>query len=760
MNNEKRPSITSEKALFNQDFKFRRNNDKALTNISSGREIWYFKNEILKDMKNLEKSLTDKFAGTKLGIKEEIDNLNEGINSLNIKLKELSTKIAEDKSIQEKIKNLENVKAKILDNILVNDVRVNTLDREIHDSISHMNTTLKETVIYAGVIGPSCKYKTFHDFIDHVINELNILTTFKEKNMLDITSFKKKIETNVQGFKMQLDSFGRSSTQFTNDSFNRMDKTMNELFHKCKDEIDEIKSKYDEKFRQTEEKIDIMEIKIIKEIDDIKEKISTIENNFNSHMKHYFNLKENFNKLNENVLKKSFSRNSVIHNFEGSNTNINFNKNKIKKRRSLLMDNKNEEIKNNNTHDNSKNENKLKDLYFLDNNNKNDDSVKNNLNKVKNDEFSKKSNDNSDLSNLNQNLKINEESSNPLKLVNLYKLTKKVQKKEIDLKNSFDFNKRSSLLSRLDIEEKKQKSFSPKRKSIKIKNIKNTFNISHLNHSVESNNSKISLQTNDINLNNLEKIKPINILNKSLHKTDKIDKADKIDKTKKPSINQNLKTPRIDKNIFNKNIHIFKEKFKPWSHNKAKRNIKRQNSLNGINNLNIENNNKIRNILNERYNMNYQKTSKPSLTKFKDIILTMEGTKKMIYETKDFKKGKNLYHIETISDKNTKKSYLRERLESCRSYLMIKNYKNNLNSYFTLGKDEPFNLKKYKNQRALLLNKSESSKVYLKNKNSLDYEYKMGNMNNLSPSFNVTKYIPPKKNQTKNKTFEEKSLQT
>ena len=31
----------------------------------------------------------------------------------------------------------------------------------------------------------------------------------------------------------------------------------------------------------------------------------------------------------------------------------------------------------------------------------------------------------------------------------------------------------------------------------------------------------------------------------------------------------------------------------------------------------------------------------------------------MIYETKDFTKGKNLYHIETLSDKNRKKSYLR-----------------------------------------------------------------------------------------------------
>jgi len=44
----------------------------------------------------------------------------------------------------------------------------------------------------------------------------------------------------------------------------------------------------------------------------------------------------------------------------------------------------------------------------------------------------------------------------------------------------------------------------------------------------------------------------------------------------------------------------------------------------------------------------------------------------MIYETKDFTIFKNLYHIEILSDKNRKQSYLRERLESRKLFLLQK----------------------------------------------------------------------------------------
>ena len=261
MNNDTRKSISTE-ISFNKnpnDFKFRRQNDRALTNINTGKEIYYFKNELLKDMKNLEKNLTDKFSNADFNIIENIKKLNGDINILDIKLKELSTKITQDNSIKEKVDNLEMVKSKLLDDILVNDMKVNTLDKEIRQSIIDMNELLKETVIYAGVIGPSCKFKTFHNYIDYTINELNILGTYKEKNMMDLSSFKKKIESNIQSFKLHVESLGRSSKQYTTDNINKINKTMHELFHQCDDKIELMKSNYDEKFKKVQNQVDDIE---------------------------------------------------------------------------------------------------------------------------------------------------------------------------------------------------------------------------------------------------------------------------------------------------------------------------------------------------------------------------------------------------------------------------------------------------------------------------------------------------------------------
>jgi len=758
MNNEKRISFSTDNSFSKnpQEFKFRRQNDKALTHINTGKEIWYFKNEILKDIKNLEKTLTDKFNSTDFDRKEEIKALNEDVSSLNVKLKELSTKITEDNSIKEKINNFDSIKAKILDSILINDVKVNNLDREIRESISDMKSILKETVIYTGVIGPSCKFKTFHDLLDFFINEIKILSTSREKNMLDLTSFKKRIETNVQGFKIQLESFGRSSTKFTTDNFNKIDKDMNELFHKCNDKIDDIKSKFDEKLRKLDDKIDEIKTKLVKEINEIKDKIESLEKSNNNNIKLYQNLKDDINKLNENVVKRP-KRNSIMNNLNSidtNNTNNNINKNKIIKKRSILRNDKIEELKNNNTNSTTNINKEAKDININNNRNDNSDNTNNNTNKNENNLpkidseddmnesdkinsiYNKRKNqenikilkDNSDLINLKKDLKIDVESLNTFNL-NKY-LMNKTMKKKNEMENNSDYNKRRLLLSDIGLEDIKQKSFSPKRKSIKIKNMKNNFNAS--NHSDETDNSKLSIKT-IVNAKNIEMIKSLNILNESQNKKEK----------EKKNLILNLKTPTTDKNKFNKNIKIFKEQNKHWFNDKGKRNIKRRKSINAINSLNIENNND-KNILNERYNLIYQRTAKSS-TKFKNIMLTLEGTKKMIYETKDFHKGKNLYHIESLSDTNKKKSYLRERLESCKPYLINKLYKNHMCSYFLAGKEEAYDFIKYKNHR-LMLNKSASSKIYLKNKHSADYENKGNNINtNLAPSLQVTKYAPPKK---------------
>ena len=193
---------------------------------------------------------------------------------------------------------------------------------------------------------------------------------------------------------------------------------------------------------------------------------------------------------------------------------------------------------------------------------------------------------------------------------------------------------------------------------------------------------------------------------------------------------------------------------------KGIKSYKRQNSHNEIPSLNIENNNNIQYLSNDKYQILNNRKANKSSTKFKNIILTLEGTKKMIYDTKNFGKQHNIYHIESLSNKNGKSSYLRERLESCRPLLIKRKYKNYPNSPLLLGKEEQLDLLNYKNHRILFLTKSASSKVFIKQKHSADYDYNNMNINNnnFSPAFSVTRYNLPKKNRFKG--GEEKSLQT
>ena len=757
MNNDKNQNISSENSYFKngQDLKFRRQTERSLTNLNTGKEIYYFKDEILKDMKNLEKNLTDKFNKADLNIIDNIKMLNDEINTLNKRLKELSNKITQDNSMKEKVDNLDIIKTKILDNMLINDMKLNTLDKEIRQSVNDMNDTLKETVIYAGVIGPTCKFKTFHNFIDYTINELNILDTYKQKNIMDLSSFKKKIDSSIQSFKINLDSFGRSSKEYTTDNYNQVNKNLNELFRKCNDKIENFKTKYDEKFLKTLNKVNDIETKFIKEMDGMKDRISALEKDMNNQIQCYFNLRDEISQLKQNMVVKAIEKKSII---KKKDINKVINKSRVIKTSTIIKNDSMEEIKNNsmdqidnltqyNNQNNTssfinKTSNKLESSEEDTKEIKITERESKNLNK---EEKEIKINENDKLNNINKNLNINVDNPNNFDLNNYIQ---KTIKKRIVKEKKYDLDKKKLIISTVEQEEEKQKSFSPKRQSIPIKNEKQAFNYSsHSIQSANSKNSKKSVKTSE-DQNNIETIKSVNKLCEIENKKEK----------EKPIIN--LKASKIDKNIINRNIDLFKEQNKLWFSDKNKKNdIRKQKSINEIKSLPIDYNNNIINELDDRFNFHFHRTAKSS-SKFKNIILTLEGTKKLVYDTNDFHRGKNLYHIETLSYKNSKKSFLRERLESCKPFLMKKNYKKNLNKCIFPVKDEPNELMKYVNNKLFLLNKSSSSKIYLKNKNSPDYDYKGTSFNNnFSPSLNITKYNPTPKYK-KYKFSEEKSLQT
>ena len=683
-----------------------RSNSKSMTIMNNSMDFLYFKNDILKDLKKFEKDLTDKYNKGDLILKEEIISINNNINSINTKISELSTLISADNMTKEKVENLDKIKRKIIDDILVNEIKINNIDKETKESIIKINNILRETVIYNGLIGPSCKYKSFHDLIDHILNDLLLLDNYKDKNAMDLSTYKKKLDSIMQGLRFQIDGIVKTSTQFTIDNFNILDKKLKEFIININNKFIKIKDNLDENLNNINNKIDELENKL----NDIETRNKNLVNSFNEHIEKYLAFKKEIRKINDIINKNNFpfkKRNSIFNRLDSKdnfdeNVKTNSNKNKIKKRNSLI---KKESIEKINNKLNNDEEFQLKNSIFKDNdiiiNEQETNFSKNNAKNFINDnEIINNQNISDDKINSNINLKINEDNSN-------------LSKKRLNIE--------TNPLKSLENQTKKSSNgcaiFSEN-------NLNNKINGKVVLSDSEKEKVKIQMKSQEVNLNKNKMISKFYFKNeKKLDVTSsqnssnsqisqKYIKNDNYEEEQK--LNKKIK---INKNIFNQKL----KKLNEQNNNKYISDFKKYKTLNIGNNTRNDRIFNIKNIKN------------PSI--FKNIILTLEGSRKMVIDSKDKDNGKNIYHIE-YANKNKKYPKLNinnERLSSSSK----PNINNNINNLFQndnlyIPNDEFANTVKFKNARIIYLIKSKSHKLLMKKRSTNEFD----------PSFSITRYSP------------------
>ena len=661
----KRNSINNELDMSDKN----QTENRSLNNIGLKSDFWNFKNEILQDIKTLEKKIAQKSLEENIIIKEELININNNIATINSKIGELSTLITVDSLVKEKVEKLDRIKDKILDKILVNELRINTLDKETRDSIINLNNILKETVIYPAIIGPSCKYKTFHELIDFIINELIILGNFKEKNIMDLSSYKKKLDGIIQGFNFKIDNIAKTSTQLVLDNFKACNDKMKELFYECNDKTEKVESNFDKKSQNLNSRIDDLENKIIKDINDLKNENIVNTNSFKGHIDEYLILKENFMKISE------ITNNLLLKNNE--NEEVDDKKNKINKNKIKRM--KSDSIEEYKSSSNSKSN------FF---------SNKISKNNSQNEKINSKINSNTNLRinfdncNLSGNSLNYEKSSEK----SMNSQTKKISKKYQTFSGKDKLNKNNKLfLSDLEEDDRiRTKSPLP-----------------------NSQTSQISQKSGENNQFREENKKSNDIL------TERENKA---------------KTVRIknNKNLFNKNLRKYHEQNKFWF-----------SELNKKNTANFGNNTINNRLLKLNQNL--------SSSKYKNIILTLEGSKKMIIDIKDLENGKNIYRVESIKEtKKHPKINMKKRITTSRLFTIKKKYLKLPNHILLSDNDDLKNKIKNKNKKIIVLNKSESHNNLndiMKNKiNNMLVENKSLN-NEFQPSFHIKHYSSRHNNQ-------------
>ena len=251
-------------------------------------DILYFKEDILKDFRQIENKLNNKYDQQNSNVVKHLENFENYIKTMNNKISQLSNLITTDKNIEEKITKLYEFKAKIDDDLLSHNLAIKNISKELKNAINNYDNLFSNSIIYPETIGPNRKFATFHDLIDYILLNITQLSNFKDKNNLDFKSYKTKLEQLVKSFKIQAESIIMNNAEFTNKRISDTETKFQDLLGNQDSKIFELKFEINklntsiEKKLNNEKEIDFFNKFLKNKFENFQNEFKIIKNKFKS----------------------------------------------------------------------------------------------------------------------------------------------------------------------------------------------------------------------------------------------------------------------------------------------------------------------------------------------------------------------------------------------------------------------------------------------------------------------------------------------
>ena len=293
-----------------------KNFEKVIPNSSINQmpkmEILQFKNEVLSDIKKSQKLGEDKLEKFIEVIESKFIKYEEKLSKFSENLKEVTDTKSKDNILHEHVEDLLTFQAETRNNLITINVKLENLEKDIYNNVYRIDKILTESVLYPGIIGNMCKFKTFHDFMDYLLVQASQNITFRDKSEMDLKAYKIKMEKNLKFFSSQLDTLLKETKIFTKknieDAELRMKSLLEEVDEKIKStRVDNAKfmKEFDKALEDVNnELININETK--EEINKIlEEKLSEIQEENNKIMDNYNENKNEFNLIKDRLTQLS-----------------------------------------------------------------------------------------------------------------------------------------------------------------------------------------------------------------------------------------------------------------------------------------------------------------------------------------------------------------------------------------------------------------------------------------------------------------------
>ena len=197
-------------------------------------------NEVNEQIKNIESNSEDKTINIESMISNKFPS-NETNNQFILQLKERDAYI---NFILEKIRGLEQKQLVYNNQITSFTLRLEKIEKELHEQIIESDKIIKNNLTFPGLIGKFSKFKNMGEFFSNINEQMNSLIYFKNKKNLEYNIQIREMNNNIKQINFQIDQISKNNINFVNKTINENTKIYNEKIDNLNQELDNLKEEF------------------------------------------------------------------------------------------------------------------------------------------------------------------------------------------------------------------------------------------------------------------------------------------------------------------------------------------------------------------------------------------------------------------------------------------------------------------------------------------------------------------------------------
>ena len=237
----------SKKSTSNPENVGEKNKHKYIIDINNHitRQVYFFKDEILKEVNEMIDKLIIKVTSNFNEIDEKVSKNDEKFNLINSRIDKMFEKIVKYEPYGDKINELFEYKIKNEKDMLSHLVKFNDIKNEMRDMFNEYEGIIKKykpSEVSEEIVGEMRKFKTYPELMKYLYQNISQFNTYKEKSNLDFKGYKSKLDSTIFSFKNQINTIIDSMKNFTTTNIKESEGRIKGIINLFDERIVEIRS--------------------------------------------------------------------------------------------------------------------------------------------------------------------------------------------------------------------------------------------------------------------------------------------------------------------------------------------------------------------------------------------------------------------------------------------------------------------------------------------------------------------------------------